>query len=399
MAIVGENLQNEQRDAQIMRAQMECKNTLATKGALYVGTGGVTQVPAVGARPLTDVAKTTSIAPNGGTDDGKVLIADSTKDEGWRIDKIGPVNIVPKSLTGDQLADGAVGNSKLNITDQIKLIPSYTNNALPYPTILSTYNAPYGSSKTVLLQLPRYSGTLITEDDVEQEYLKRDLITRERTGDYKLPDGTIVGPNGIDITLQFIGSEHMEGGDTAGVVTNVVKAENGIAWEGSVKSWDSSGKIVLNLKDSTQTLTRLPWDIQVTYYQSAYSAINAEKTSFSNGEWQDGGSGSSMKEAAIEFNSSYQVRMTVLSPETVFTELTNIIYVQEPSATANFLGEISVGSYCYQLDSKQDIYCYFGSVRIDYTNKTMKPRVKLYNLTDGTVSDFTAGHWWYRKIQ
>ena len=34
-------------------------------------------------------------------------------------------------------------------------------------------------------------------------------------------------------------------------------------------------------------LTRLPWDIQVTYYQSAYSAVNAEKTSFSNGAWQE----------------------------------------------------------------------------------------------------------------
>lgn len=292
MAIVGENLPNEQRDAQILREQMECKNTLAMKGALYVGTGAVTPVPAVGARPQTDVAKTTSIAPNGGTDDGKVLIADSTKNEGWRIDKIGPTNITPKSLTGDQLADGAIGNSKLAITDQIIISPLYTNQAAKYPTVISSYSAPYGNYKTTLIKLPRYSGTLVTEDDVEQDYLKRDLITREQTGDYRLPDGTIVGLNGIDITLQFIGSEHMEGGDTAGVVTNVVKAENGVAWEGSVKSWDSSGKIVLNLKDSTQMLTRLPWDIQVTYYQSAYSAINAENatnaenTSFSNGTWQ-----------------------------------------------------------------------------------------------------------------
>ena len=399
MAIIENGL-----DATLMRNKMESKDALANKGALYVGTGDVTPVThknKQGADETTNVPKTTFIAPNGGADDGKVLIADSTKTEGWKIDKIGPASIMPKSLTGAQLVDGAIGNSKLDITDQIKISPSYTTGPSSYPTFLSAYNAPLGSSKNVMLRLPRYSGTLITEDDVAKQYVKRDLITTECNGDYKLPDGTIVGLNGIDITLQFIGPEHMNGGDFAGVVTNVVKAENALSWEGSVKSWDSSGKIVLNLKDSTQMLTRLPWDIIVTYYQSAYSATNAEKTSFSNSVWQDGGSGSSIKEAAIEFGSSYQIRMTAISPDLHYNELTNIIYIQEPSTTQNSLGEINVGSSWYLLDkgdNTHDMCCSIGSVRIDYTNRTMKPQVKLYDLTNNQVDDFSAIQWWYRKI-
>ena len=264
-------------EAKVMRNLIENKGLLNGKGKLYAGTDDTTS---------TGAPVTTAIDPKNASE-GSVLIKDSSQAGGWKVDRIGPTNIIPKSLTGAQLADGAIDNSKLDITDQIKISPSYTTSSSSYPTILSAYTAPYGSSKTVMVRFPRYSGTLVTEDDVAEQYVKRDLITTECNGDYKLPNGTIVGPNGVDITLQFIGPDHMEGGDTAGVVTNVTKAENAISWEGSVKSWDSSGKIVLNLKDSTQMLTRLPWDIQVVYYQSAYSAVNAEKTSFSNGAWQE----------------------------------------------------------------------------------------------------------------
>lgn len=396
MAIIENGL-----DATLMRNKMESKDALANKGALYVGTGDVTSVThknKQGADETTNVPKTTFIAPNGGADDGKVLIADSTKTEGWKIDKIGPASIMPKSLTGAQLADGAIGNSKLDITDQIKISPSYTTGSSSYPTFLSAYNAPFGSSKNVMLRLPRYSGTLITEDDVAKQYVKRDLITTECNGDYKLPDGTIVGLNGIDITLQFIGPEHMNGGDFAGVVTNVVKAENALSWEGSVKSWDSSGKIVLNLKDSTQTLKRLPWDIQVTYYQSAYSATNAEKTSFSNSVWQDGGSGSSIKEATVEVGSSYQIRMSVLSLDFGrYTELTNIITIPERQSS----GDIAVGSYFFLLStsSGENHLCgYFGFIQYDRDKRTMKPQCKLCDFKSNQVEDFTAGEWWYRKI-
>mgnify|MGYP003187406515 FL=1 len=70
-------------EAKTMRHKIENKDLLSQKGALYVGTGNTTS---------TGAAVTTSIAPNGGTDDGKILIADSAKIEGWKIDKIGNDN-------------------------------------------------------------------------------------------------------------------------------------------------------------------------------------------------------------------------------------------------------------------------------------------------------------------
>lgn len=63
-------------EASVMRHKMESKDTLATKGALYVGTG----------TKKDSFTVTKSIAPNKESDNGKVLVADSTKDEGWRID-------------------------------------------------------------------------------------------------------------------------------------------------------------------------------------------------------------------------------------------------------------------------------------------------------------------------
>ena len=305
-------------EAKVMRNLIENKGLLNGKGKLYAGTADTTS---------TGAPVTTAIDPTNASE-GSVLIKDSSQVGGWKVDQIGPTNIIPKSLTGNQIADGAIGNSKLDITDQIELSPSLTIGSASHSTILSAYTAPYGSSKTVMVRFPRYSGTLVTEDDVAEQYVKRDLITTECNGDYKLPNGTIVGPNGVDITLQFIGPDHMEGGDTAGVVTNVTKAENAISWEGSVKSWDSSGKIVLNLKDSTQMLTRLPWDIQVTYYQSAYSAVNAEKTSFSNGAWQE--MSDVLADRYLEKNTFYYIKFTYID-----FLYSGIIYTDCPSG-ANY---------------------------------------------------------------
>lgn len=63
-------------EASKMRRKMESKDTLATKGALYVGTG-------IPDKDLFTVTK--SIAP-AASDDNKVLVADSSKEVGWRID-------------------------------------------------------------------------------------------------------------------------------------------------------------------------------------------------------------------------------------------------------------------------------------------------------------------------
>ena len=62
-------------EASVMRRKMESKDTLATKGALYVGTG----------TKKDSFTVTKSIAPNGTSDDGKVLVADSEEIVGWKI--------------------------------------------------------------------------------------------------------------------------------------------------------------------------------------------------------------------------------------------------------------------------------------------------------------------------
>ena len=80
MAIIQENL-----DAKVMRNKMESKEALATRGALYVGTGDKTEVTPNDGGGAVNVPITSSIAPNGSSDDGKVLVADSGSAVGWTI--------------------------------------------------------------------------------------------------------------------------------------------------------------------------------------------------------------------------------------------------------------------------------------------------------------------------
>lgn len=64
-------------EASVMRRKMESKDTLAAKGALYVGTG----------TKQASFTVTKSIAPNGASDNGKVLVADSKSAVGWTIEE------------------------------------------------------------------------------------------------------------------------------------------------------------------------------------------------------------------------------------------------------------------------------------------------------------------------
>ena len=70
-------------EASKMRRKMESKDTLATKGALYVGTG----------TKKDSFTVTKSIAPNGADDDNKVLVADSGSEVGWKVAKITADNL------------------------------------------------------------------------------------------------------------------------------------------------------------------------------------------------------------------------------------------------------------------------------------------------------------------
>lgn len=85
-------------EASVMRRKMESKDTLATKGALYVGTG----------TKKDSFTVTKSIAPNGADDNGKVLVADSASEVGWSVD------ICPKATTATTAttAEKAAGYSQ-----------------------------------------------------------------------------------------------------------------------------------------------------------------------------------------------------------------------------------------------------------------------------------------------
>lgn len=105
MAIIGENLHpGEILVGNVMRNMMESKVELATKGALYVGTGNKTEVTPDGGGDKVPVPETSHIAPNGASDDGKVLVADSNETVGWRLD-VG-ANVVYKKMSGNLPVDG-----------------------------------------------------------------------------------------------------------------------------------------------------------------------------------------------------------------------------------------------------------------------------------------------------
>lgn len=144
-------------EAKTMRHRMENKDLLSQKGALYVGTGNTTS---------TGAAVTASIAPNGKTDDGKVLIANSTANEGWQIGKI----------TASNIEDGAVSPTKLNLqsdytvktltvhaTDSLdEQFAKYTNTGIEYAGINDSLN-----TLVYPTELPDTTGTVATKEQIE----------------------------------------------------------------------------------------------------------------------------------------------------------------------------------------------------------------------------------------
>ena len=144
-------------EAKTMRHKIENKDLLSQKGALYVGTGNTTS---------TGAAVTTSIAPNSETDDGKVLIANSTANEGWQIGKI----------TASNIEDGAVSPTKLNLQSDyaVKTLTVHATNSLDEQFAKSTdtgieYAGINDSLNTLVYptELPDKTGTVATKEQIE----------------------------------------------------------------------------------------------------------------------------------------------------------------------------------------------------------------------------------------
>lgn len=107
MAIIGEKITlDKPLVGNIARNQMESKMELATRGALYVGTGNKTEVTPDGGGDKVPIPETLHIAPNGASDNGKVLVADSKETVGWKITKITTANLeggrVAQATNADQ---------------------------------------------------------------------------------------------------------------------------------------------------------------------------------------------------------------------------------------------------------------------------------------------------------
>ncbi len=87
MAIIGDKITLDKTlVGNIARNQMESKMELMTKGALYVGTGDKNSVTPDGGGTAVPIPITSHIAPNGASDNGKVLVADASQEVGWKID-------------------------------------------------------------------------------------------------------------------------------------------------------------------------------------------------------------------------------------------------------------------------------------------------------------------------
>lgn len=97
--------------ADVMRSMMEDKNTLTTKGALYVGAGTTTTVGGVtiyNTQALNPGSADTVLCSNGTSaiPSYKKLTAD---------------HLASGAINGDKIADGAITNNKIDTIDITKI--------------------------------------------------------------------------------------------------------------------------------------------------------------------------------------------------------------------------------------------------------------------------------------
>ena len=309
MAIIEPNL-----NATLMRNQMETKNELSAKGSLYVGTGDTTPVEYIGtdgATAITDVPVTTHIAPNGKTDDGKVLIADSAKPEGWKIDKIGNDNITNGTITGDKLAENftyitsdtgsfCLQDSSNNSTPRLSFVESNNHASVALQADLKSQEL---EGESFILTVPNVDGTLATKEQIESGDIVAKTATYASTanatsiGDKPLTDifssdGTTVrsavaaqttGFTNQNWTIVTSGSPEVEVRDSALyeilvdglfiVVGGGVSTNRGRAFD--IKTTNYSGSTVLQYFDVYDaSISQIEYTSYLTVSKTRYEAKN-----------------------------------------------------------------------------------------------------------------------------
>ena len=137
MAIIGEKITLDKTlVGNIARNQMESKMELTTKGALYVGTGQANSVTPDGGGNAVPIPITSHIAPNGADDNGKVLVADASKDVGWKVAKITADN-----LEGGRVVQATNADKVLVSTDTYKpLVDALLDLIYPVGSIYMSVN-------------------------------------------------------------------------------------------------------------------------------------------------------------------------------------------------------------------------------------------------------------------
>jgi len=186
MAIIGEKITLDKTlVGNIARNQMESKMELTTRGALYVGTGQANSVTPDGGGNAVPIPITSHIAPNGASDNGKVLVADAKETVGWKITKI----------TADNLEGGRVVQA------------TNADQATKADTV--SYNGKYKSfidafvSACLLKIYPVGSIYMTTEKDVNPSTFLGG--TWERWGQGRVPVG--VDENDTDKIFEEAGKE------------------------------------------------------------------------------------------------------------------------------------------------------------------------------------------------
>lgn len=169
-------------EASVMRRKMESKDTLAAKGALYVGTG----------TKQDSFTVTKSIAPNGSSDNGKVLVADASEGVGWKVAKITADNLeggrVAQATNADQ-ATQATQATKATKADTV----SYDGN---YKSFIDAF-----VSACLLKIYPIGSIYMTVDGDVDPSTFLGG--TWERWGQGRVP----VGVNESDADFKEAGKE------------------------------------------------------------------------------------------------------------------------------------------------------------------------------------------------
>ena len=192
MAIIGEKITlDKPLVGNIARNQMESKMELTTKGALYVGTGKANSVTPDGGGDAVPIPITSHIAPNGASDNGKVLVADASEGVGWRVDKITADNLEGGRVAQATNADRATQATQATKADTV----SYDGN---YKSFIDAF-----VSACLLKIYPVGSIYMTTEKDVNPSTFLGG--TWERWGQGRVPVG--VDENDTDKIFEEAGKE------------------------------------------------------------------------------------------------------------------------------------------------------------------------------------------------